>query len=159
MSPYGSSHMTTTWECSRFILLKRLDFCMIDNLIDSLMTDPAFLIGILTPLSVDEKLLPTYLNWSTNFRGLPFHLEMVSSCLKRMNYVLSAFMSRPACSRPKRWVTTNKNKDEDNSPKNRTQNMSHLASSKKNQTYIFLQHLLTLLVRDFSHVLLRWFSG
>ena len=32
---------------------------------------------------------------------------------------------------PKRWVTTNNNKDEDNSPKNHTQNITHLATSQK----------------------------
>ena len=31
---------------------------------------------MLTLLSVDEILLPRYLNWSTNFRGLPFNGEI-----------------------------------------------------------------------------------
>ena len=33
--------------------------------------------------------------------------------------------------RPKRCVTTNNNKDEDNSPKNHTQNIAHQASCQK----------------------------
>ena len=33
--------------------------------------------------------------------------------------------------RPKRYVTYNNNKDEDNSPKNNTQNIAHQASSQK----------------------------
>ena len=30
-------------------------------------------------------LLPSYVNWSTNFRALPHKVEMVSSCLKYIN--------------------------------------------------------------------------
>ena len=31
-----------------------------------------FLMCVLTSLLVDEILLPKYVNWSTNFKGLPF---------------------------------------------------------------------------------------
>ena len=31
---------------------------------------------MLTLLSVDEILLPSYINWSTNFRNLPFNEKM-----------------------------------------------------------------------------------
>ena len=55
----------------------------------------------LTSLSVDKILLPRYLNWSTNFRGL----EMAPSCLKHMNSVLSTSALRPMlrCSRLCSW--------------------------------------------------------
>ena len=43
---------------------------------------------MLTLLSVDEILLLRYVNWSTNFRGLPLRVEMVPSCLKHMNSIL-----------------------------------------------------------------------
>ena len=36
---------------------------------------------MLTSLSVDEILPPTYMNWSANFRGLQLKAEM-SLCLK-----------------------------------------------------------------------------
>ena len=35
-------------------------------------------------LSVDEILLLRYVNWLTNFRGLPFNVGISSSCLKQM---------------------------------------------------------------------------
>ena len=47
---------------------------------------------ILTSLSVDGTLLPSYVNLTTNFRGPPFRLEMVLSWLKHMYLVLFAFM-------------------------------------------------------------------
>ena len=48
--------------------------------------------------------------------------------------------------RPKRCVTTNNNKDEDNSPKNHTQNIVHQASSKKSwriNTTLIIELFLT----------------
>ena len=47
---------------------------------------------ILILLSVDEILLPTYVNWFTNLRGLTLEMKMAPSCLKHMNSVLSVFM-------------------------------------------------------------------
>ena len=40
---------------------------------------------------VDEILLSRYVNLSTNFRGLPFKVEMVLICLQHMCFVLFAF--------------------------------------------------------------------
>ena len=75
---------------------QRLDF-HIDNLSIAIH---AFLMCSLTSLSVDEILLPRYVNWSTNFRGLPLQMEMTPLCLKCINS-LFAFMLRPfaACSK------------------------------------------------------------
>ena len=47
----------------------------------------AFVRRKLTSLSVNKILLPRYVNWSTNFRGLPLSEEIVPSCLKHMNCV------------------------------------------------------------------------
>ena len=66
---------------------------------------------ILTPLSVDDTLLPKYVNLSSNFRILSFRVVMASSRLKRKYSVLLAFMWRlmPAgvcsrrCSRDSAW--------------------------------------------------------
>ena len=40
---------------------------------------------MLTLLSVDEILLPWSMNWSPDFRGLPFNEEIAPSWLKQMN--------------------------------------------------------------------------
>ena len=62
--PYNSMDTLTPWKKSHFILSDRSDFSM------------------LTSLSVDEMLLPRYVNLSTNFRGLLFKVEMLPSHLK-----------------------------------------------------------------------------
>ena len=58
---------------------------------------------ILTSFSVDETILPRYMNLSTNFRGLPFRVEMAPSRLKHIYYILFGWMWRPmppaACSK------------------------------------------------------------
>ena len=67
---------------------------------------------ILTSLSADETLLPSYMNFSTNFRGQSFRLEMAPSRLKHMHSILFAFIWRPVssaacsrlCSRDSAWV-------------------------------------------------------
>ena len=56
-----------------------LYFQMSDNLSIAVHT---FASHILTSLSVDETLLPKYLNLSTNFRGPPLRLEMAPFRLK-----------------------------------------------------------------------------
>ena len=90
--------MDTTKSC--FILSNRSEFDMINNLSIGLH---AFARHMLTPLSVNEMLLPRYMNWSTNSRGLPLRVEMVPFYLKHMYSVLFAFTSRlmppTACSR------------------------------------------------------------
>ena len=49
------------------------------------MTVHAFVMYMLTLLSVEEILLPNYVNWSTNFRGLPLKSAISPSRLKHMN--------------------------------------------------------------------------
>ena len=74
----------------RFILSERSDFHIIDCLSIAFY---AFAWPMLTSLAVDEKLLPRYVNWSTNFRGLPLKVGMASFCLKYRNVFL-VFMWR-----------------------------------------------------------------
>ena len=47
--------------------------------VNLLMTVHALPMRVLTLISVDEILLLRYMNWSTNFRGLPFNGEMTPS--------------------------------------------------------------------------------
>ena len=61
---------------------------MTDNLF---VADHAFAIRVLTSLSVDEILLPRYVNCSTGLRGLPSSVEMFPFFFKYMNSVLSEF--------------------------------------------------------------------
>ena len=68
------------------------------------ITVPNLAMSMLTSLSVDEILLPRYVNWSTYFSGLALKVDMASSCLKHMNSVLFTFALRPmplvdACAR------------------------------------------------------------
>ena len=83
ISPVGAiiSTANTAWKKSSFISSEILDFHMIDNL--SIVVN-AFSMHMLTSLSVVR-----YINWSTNFRGLPLKVEMATSDLKHMNSVLS----------------------------------------------------------------------
>ena len=53
---------------------------------------------MLTSLSVDEMLLPRYVNWSTNFRGSSLKVEVVPYCLKHM-YSNSVLLPLATCSR------------------------------------------------------------
>ena len=90
----------TAWKKSHFILSDRLDFHMIDSLS---ITLPTLANYMLTSLSGDEILLPRYVIWSTNFRGLPLRMKIAHFHLKYMNSVLLAFTKRPmppaACSK------------------------------------------------------------
>ena len=97
---YSSIDTTGSRKKFHFILLDRSDFNMIDNLSIAVHT---FARCILILLSVDETLLPRYMNLSTNFRGLPFRVEMAHSQLKHTYSILSIFTWKPmlpaACSR------------------------------------------------------------
>ena len=77
--PCSSSDTATTWKKSSFISSERSDFHMIDIL---LLVIHAF----------DRHMLPRYMNWSTNFRGVSLIVEMASFYLKHMDSVLFAFM-------------------------------------------------------------------
>ena len=68
--PYSSIDTTTAWKKTHSILSDRSVFLMIDDLLIAVHT---FTNQILTSLSLDEMLLPRYMNLSTNFRG--HHLD------------------------------------------------------------------------------------
>ena len=68
VSPYSSTDIVTAWKKFRFILSERSDFHMIDNLGIAVHS---FAMHMLTSLSVDEILLPRYVNTPINFWGLP----------------------------------------------------------------------------------------
>ena len=65
---------------------------MVDNL---LIVVHRLFIRMLTPLLIDEILLPRYMNWSTNFRGLSFNEKKALPSLKHVISVLSEFVRRP----------------------------------------------------------------
>ena len=62
---YNSTDTATAW--------KKSDFLMVVNLSIAVYALP---MCMLTLLLVDEILLPRYGNWFTNFRGLPFNVEI-----------------------------------------------------------------------------------
>ena len=90
--PYCSTNSTTSWKKPCFVSSDRSDFHVIDNLS---IAFKAFARNMLISLSVNEMLLPRYVNWSTNFRGLLLRVEMAPCCLKHMNSGLFAFTQRP----------------------------------------------------------------
>ena len=69
---YNSTDTGTDWKNSCSILLKRLHFHMVDNLLIAVYAFPKHM---LTSLSVDAILLPRYVKWSINFRRLLFNLR------------------------------------------------------------------------------------
>ena len=85
---YSCTDSTTVLKNSFFNLSKRSDFYMIDNLSTAV---PALPMNLVTSLSVDEILLPRYVNGSIDFRGLPFDVDITPFYLKHINSALSAF--------------------------------------------------------------------
>ena len=73
VQPYSSTDMTTAWKKCLFSLSVRSDFHMTDSLFEA---SHAFPIRVFTSLSVDEILLPRYMNCSTGLRGLLSSVEM-----------------------------------------------------------------------------------
>ena len=69
VQPYNSTHMAITSKNSRFILSGGSNIHMHLKFSIAIHALP---MHMLTLLSVDEILLLKYMNWSTNFRGLPF---------------------------------------------------------------------------------------
>ena len=92
-SLYGIQCMNRN-DLRKFLLVSQ-HFYMICDLSISVC---AFPIRLLTWLSVDEILLLRYGNWSLNFSGLTFNVEIASFRLKCMNFVI--FMPLAVCSRP-----------------------------------------------------------
>ena len=85
VQPYSS---TDKAQLRRIPILFLSDFYMVVNRLIAIHALP---ICKLISLSVDEILLPRYVNWSANFRGLPFNKKIASTWLKHMNSVLSLF--------------------------------------------------------------------
>ena len=88
--PYISIDTAIASKNYHFILSERSYFHMINNLS---ITAHTFPMCMLTSLSVDEILLPRYMNWSTYFRSLPFDEVMALFCLKHIR-ILSEFTLR-----------------------------------------------------------------
>ena len=97
---FSSIDTVAAWKKSRFILSDRSDFHIIDC--QSIVVH-IFAWCILTSLSVDETLLPRFVNLSSNLKGPPLRVKMAPSRLKRMHSVSFAFTWKPmppsACSR------------------------------------------------------------
>ena len=64
---YNSTDMATTWKNFHFILTESSDFNIVNNLSIATLALP---MCMMTSCSVDEILLPGYMNWSTYFRDL-----------------------------------------------------------------------------------------
>ena len=90
--PCSSIVTTATWKKLRFILSARSDFHITDSL---LLAAHAFARHVFISIYVDETLLPR-LNLSTDFREVPFIVEMSLLSLKHMYSVLIAFTWRPS---------------------------------------------------------------
>ena len=89
---YSSTDMATAQKNSPFRERERererADFYMVIKQSVAVCFFPMYMLTLLT---ADEILLPGYMNWFTNFRGLAFNEEMAPSRLKDMNSVLSEF--------------------------------------------------------------------
>ena len=107
--PFSSMDTTAARKKLRFILLDRSDFYIIDNLT---LAVHVFTKHLLISLSVDEALLPRYGNMSTNLREPPFWIEISSSVLTYVYFVLFAFTLRSVpsatctklCMKDSAWV-------------------------------------------------------
>ena len=95
------------------IRLLHVKICVLSDKSDFLsIAVHAFASRILISFSVDEALLPRYVNLFTNFREPPFSAEMSPSLLKHTYSVLSALRWRSMplaarsrlCSRDSAWV-------------------------------------------------------
>ena len=82
---------TTAWKKFCLILFDRLDFYPITNLS---IAFHAFTWCMLTSLSVDEMLLPRYMNWSTYFRDLPLR-NYITTCKLFQILSLNNFIDMP----------------------------------------------------------------
>ena len=87
--PYSSTNTVTYCKKLRFILSDWLDFHMTDNLSIDVHS---FSWHILTSLSVDEILLPRYVNMSTNFR-----VGVAPSRLKHMTCFICVYKEANSC--------------------------------------------------------------
>ena len=89
--PYSKIYITAAWKKLQIILSDMSDFHMIDKLSVAVK---AFTRRILMSFSVNETLLPKYVNLSTNLREPPFRVAISLFLLKYMYSVLSALIWR-----------------------------------------------------------------
>ena len=108
----GRTAVLTQTELGRnpfFISSERSDFHMINNRSEAVH---AFVRRMLKSLSADKILLPMYVFWLTNFRGMSLKLEMTLLYLKHKNSVSYTFTQRTIptdvcsalCSRDSVWM-------------------------------------------------------
>ena len=74
MQPYSSIDTTATWKKLHFISSVRSDFHMIESLSIAVH---AFISRVSMSFSVDETLLPRYVNLSTSLREAPSSVVML----------------------------------------------------------------------------------
>ena len=91
---YRSIYTGAAWKNSCFIFSVRSDYQMIDNQSTAFH---ALARHMLTLPSVDEIFLPMYMNWSTNFRGLPLEVETATSGIKHLNSCFHVRDSTSCC--------------------------------------------------------------
>ena len=94
VQPYNSIDTATAWKNSRVILSVRSDFHIIDNRSIAVHVFP---LQMLTSLSVDEMLLPSYVNWFTSFRGLPFYDTILFKTLKLCFILIHVEVTNSCC--------------------------------------------------------------
>ena len=82
VQPYNSSDTVIALKNSCLNFIREIRFFMVINISIAVH---ALLMCMLTSLSVDEILLPRYMNWSTNFKGLPFDVKTAPSWLRHIN--------------------------------------------------------------------------
>ena len=80
VQPYSNTDAATTWQNNRFVLSERSAVHMVYTLSIAANILP---MRMLISFSGDVILLPRYMNWSTNFRGLPFNEDIAASGLKQ----------------------------------------------------------------------------
>ena len=110
--PLSRIETTAAWKKLRVISLDWSVFYLIDNLSIAVhaLARPKLIL-----VSVDEMLLPTYVNLFNYFREPPFKMDISPFWLKYTNSVLSAFTWRPTRHYNKTvysrrtWRSTNKN--------------------------------------------------
>ena len=91
--PYSNTDAAKASKKSGFILSERSGFSMIDYLSIAVYT---FAMLMLTQLSIDELLLPSYVSLTTNLGGLPLNVETALSYLKLINCFISVHVKANA---------------------------------------------------------------
>ena len=90
---YSRNEITVAWEILRFLISDWSNFHIIDNLSIAVH---AFARRILMSFSVDETLVPSQVNLSTNFKELPLRVEMSPFWLKHILHFVGIHMEANA---------------------------------------------------------------